>query len=185
MAVIYHAIFGVLAIGLLLISWRSLCNPRSHGFFRLFVFEACLFLLWRNLPVWFDDRYAWHQLISWGLLFPALYLLIHSLYLLRREGGDSVERQGQEANFAFENTSVLVENGLYRWMRHPMYAALLLFTWGVFFKQPDILGLAAALLASVAMWACARVEERENIAAFGQVYRAYMQRTARFIPFVW
>ena len=42
---------GVLAY----VSRRSLLRPRTHGFFRFFVFEAILALCLLNLPVWFDQ----------------------------------------------------------------------------------------------------------------------------------
>ncbi len=33
--------------------------------------------------------------------------------------------------------------------------------------------------------ATAVVEERENLSRFGAAYQAYMQRTRRFVPFLW
>ena len=170
----------VLAALLVAVSWRSLIRPRSHGFYRFFVFEATLLLAWRAIPVWFVDRYAWNQLISWLLLFTALYLLLHSLLMLRRAG--QAARPDQPANFAFENTLRLIQEGPYRWIRHPMYAALLLFAWGMFWKQPDGWGLAAALVATLAALATAKAEEAENLQTFGEAYRAYMARSWRFIP---
>lgn len=175
-----------LALGLLLagLCRKALSDPRSHGFYRLFAFEAIVFLLWRNLPYWFEDRYAAHQLLSWALLFSALYLLIHGLYLLRVRGGHAPEREAEQANFAFENTARLVAEGLYGYIRHPLYASLLLLSWGIFCKRPDAAGAVAALLGSIALVATARVEERENLATFGEQYRAYMRDTRMFLPFI-
>lgn len=184
MQLFYDLFFIGLGLALAGLSWRSLRDPGSHGFYRLFVFEAVVLLLWRNLPLWFADRYAWHQLLSWAHLFLALYLLLHALHLLRRRGGQGAARPGQAANFAFENTLNLVEQGPYRWIRHPMYAALLLFAWGLFWKRPELLGVVAAAVATLAMLATARVEERENLTTFGDAYRDYMKRTWRFIPWV-
>lgn len=180
----YDWAFLLLGLGLAGVSHRALCDPRSHGFFRLFAFEAIVFLLWSNLPYWFVEQYAPHQLLSWLLLFTALYLLGHGLYLLRARGGHAPERQSEQANFAFENTARLVAEGLYRYIRHPLYASLLLLTWGIFWKQPALAGLIAALLGSLALVATARVEERENLQTFGEQYRAYMRRTRMFIPFL-
>lgn len=172
----------------LLVAWlsrRSLLDRRSHGFYRFFVFEAIVLLLWRNGPHWFEDRYAAHQLVSWGLLFGSLYLLIHSLVLLRVRGGHAPERaQATCANFAFENTANLVQNGLYRLIRHPMYASLLLLSWGVFFKAPGWFEGFLACVASLSLVATARVEERENIHAFGESYRHYIRRSKMFIPYL-
>lgn len=178
--------WGFLLLGLLLaaVSHRALLEPRSHGFFRLFAFEAIVFLLWSNLPYWFTDRFAAHQLASWALLFAALYLLLHGLYLLRVRGGHAPERQAEQANFAFENTARLVVDGLYGYVRHPLYASLLLLSWGIFWKRPELPALIAASTGSLALIATARVEEGENLRTFGEQYRVYMQRTRMFIPFL-
>jgi protein-S-isoprenylcysteine O-methyltransferase Ste14 len=66
-----------------------------------------------------------------------------------------------------------------------MYSSLLLLAWGVFFKRPAALGLALALAATALLAATARAEERENIAYFGSGYSEYMQRTKRFLPFLY
>jgi protein-S-isoprenylcysteine O-methyltransferase Ste14 len=180
----YDWAFLLLALALAGVSHRALRDPRSHGFYRLFAFEAIVFLLWSNLPYWFVDQYAAHQLLSWALLFSALYLLGHGLYLLRVRGGHAPERQAEEANFAFENTAQLVADGLYGYVRHPLYASLLLLIWGIFCKQASFGGLLAALVGSLALVATARVEEKENLQTFGEQYRDYMRRTRMFVPFL-
>jgi protein-S-isoprenylcysteine O-methyltransferase Ste14 len=83
-----------------------------------------------------------------------------------------------------ETTTQLVTTGAFKDIRHPLYSSLLLLAWGVFFKHPSwgaggvVVGATALLLAT------AKVEEVENIRYFGAAYRAYMQRTKMFIPFV-
>jgi protein-S-isoprenylcysteine O-methyltransferase Ste14 len=175
-----------LLAGLLLagMSHRPLRDPRSHGFYRFFAFEAIVVLLWLNVPYWFAERFAAHQLLSWALLFAALYLLAHGLYLLRVRGGHAPERAAEVANFGFENTARLVDDGIYAWIRHPLYASLLLLAWGIFCKHPDVTGAVAAAVATLALIATARVEERENLATFGPAYGDYLARTRMFIPFL-
>jgi protein-S-isoprenylcysteine O-methyltransferase Ste14 len=78
-----------------------------------------------------------------------------------------------------------VTRGAYRFIRHPMYASLLLLAWGIFFKDPaSLAGLALAGLASLCLYLTARVEESENLRRFGEEYRVYMRGTKRFIPFL-
>jgi protein-S-isoprenylcysteine O-methyltransferase Ste14 len=43
----------------------------------------------------------------------------------------------------------------------------------VFFKQPSPIGGLLAMVASAALWATARVEERENVEKFGDEYATY------------
>ncbi|MES2819580.1 MAG: methyltransferase [Pseudomonadota bacterium] len=184
MSLFYDGIFLALGLALAVLSRQSLRDPKSHGFYRLFAFEAIVFLLWCNLPFWFEDRFSPTQLLSWALLFSALYLLLHSLYLLRVRGGHAPERASDAANFRFENTARLVDSGIYGYIRHPLYSSLLLLAWGLFFKQPALAEGGAALLASLALIATAKVEEDENLRTFGAAYGDYCRRTRRFLPFV-
>lgn len=177
---------GFFLVGTLALAWlsrASLRHPQSHGFPRFFAWVAILGLLVLNGPVWFEDRYAAHQLVSWALLQLSIAVLIAGLYMLRRLGKVSQARD-EEALFAFEKTSQLVTAGIFRYIRHPMYCSLLLLAWGIFFKQPGWIGLLLALTASGFLWLTALRDEAECLDYFGEAYREYMKRSKRFIPFV-
>jgi protein-S-isoprenylcysteine O-methyltransferase Ste14 len=73
---------------------------------------------------------------------------------------------------------------LIRYIRHPLYCSLLLLAWGVFLKDPSLLGGGVALIASAALVATAKVEEAENLRRFGDDYAAYMKTTKMFLPFL-
>ena len=113
--------FALGSLVLLGISWRVLKNTRSHGFYRFLAWEAMLGLLVLNAPVWFEDRYALHQRVSWVLLFASLSVLFCGIYQLRRDGKPSEQRQDDEL-YAFERTSQLVTGGIYRFIRHPLFS---------------------------------------------------------------
>lgn len=179
-----QAVFFLL--GTLVLAWlsrASLRQPRSHGFPRFLAWVAILGLFALNAPVWFDDRYSATQLMSWVLLQTSIAVLIAGVYLLRRVGKTDRARDENEL-FAFEKTSQLVSVGIFRYIRHPMYCSLLLLAWGIFFKQPGLLGLLLALAASLFLWLTALRDEEECLTYFGEDYRRYMQRSKRFIPFV-
>ncbi|MFP6798850.1 MAG: isoprenylcysteine carboxylmethyltransferase family protein [Pseudomonas sp.] len=176
-------VFGLGTLLLLAFSWRAVRNPQSHGFYRFYAWEAILALLVLNGPVWFVDRFALHQRLSWALLFASLLLLFTGLYQLRRMGRPDGQRKDAEL-FAFERTSQLVTSGIFRVIRHPLYASLLLLAWGVACKQPNGLSLALALLASLTLWLTAKRDEAECLQQFGEAYRDYMQRSKMFIPWL-
>jgi protein-S-isoprenylcysteine O-methyltransferase Ste14 len=168
-------VFAVGSAGIILLSWSSLRNPRSHGFYRTFAFEAILVLFVLNVRHWFREPFSAFQIISWLLLLGSLFLVVHGFHLLRVVG----RPEGK-----IEDTTTLVRVGAYKYIRHPLYASLLLLAWGIFFKDPSWLGGALAAAASLTLWATARVEEAENLARFGASYAAYMETTKRFIPFL-
>lgn len=168
-----------------LLAWlsrRTLGNPRCHGFYRFFAFSATAAAFINALPHWHDDIFAPHQLLSWLLFATAGGFLINGLHLLRSRGGR--RDNGMRENFAFENTDTLVEQGLFRYIRHPMYSALMLFAWGLCLKQPGLFSAGCASLASFFLWLTAKVEEQENLDVFGEAYHHYCRRTRHFIPFV-
>jgi protein-S-isoprenylcysteine O-methyltransferase Ste14 len=166
----------------LYISRKPLRNPRCHGFYRFFAFEAILLILILNLPHWHANPGAPYQLFSWAILAISVFCVASGLLQLKKEGGQ--QARAQRENFAFENTERLVSGGIFRFIRHPMYASLLLLTWGGLCKHLSILGLLASLTATLALLVTGLIEERENLEFFGTPYRDYMRRSKRFIPFI-
>lgn len=80
----------------------------------------------------------------------------------------------------------LVTSGPYRYWRHPIYAAILLFVWAGIFSQgapPGPIGLALAALAT-AMTAVRIQAEEQLLRTTMPEYSAYAARTRRLIPFV-
>ena len=176
-------VFAALSVPAIALSWRSLLRPRSHGFPRFFAFEAILGLLVINRPRWFGDPLAPRQLASGALLMASLVCLIWGLSLLLREGGFD-PRAEVSATSGRERTGRLVTRGIFRFIRHPMYASLLFLAWGACLKHPTVLPLVLAGAGTVALFLTARAEEAENVARFGDEYRAYMARTRRFVPYL-
>ena len=168
---------------LLVISWRPLLNPRSHGFYRFFAWETLWIMFLLNAGGWFHDPLSWNQLVSWGLLLASLVLVIQGLRLLR-EIGRQDQTRNDPALLGMEKTSRLVTVGLYRHIRHPLYSSLLFLAWGLFFKSPSWLEAGLAGLATLLLTATALVEERENINTFGDDYVEYMKHSKMFIPFL-
>jgi len=167
--------FVLITAGIVWYSLPSLRQPQSHGFFRFFAWEAILGLILLNLRGWFVNPFAWYQVISWILLIASLVPVIYGFHLLRSAGKPAG---------SFEATTRLVTEGIYHYIRHPLYASLLYLAWGAFFKSPSLLDGMIALVASAFLYATARADERECLAKFGEAYAAYMRQTRLFIPFL-
>ncbi len=182
-AVIRIALFILLSIFFIIFSWRSLHNPRSRGFYRFFAFEGILILILLNIPFWFKNPLSPLQLISWTLLFCSILFVVQGFYLLRKLGG-SRGREINSENLAFENTVNLVTDGIYKYIRHPLYSSLLFLAWGAFLKQITIYGIAAVLITTACLMVTAKLEERENILFFGSNYEEYIKKTKMFIPYI-
>lgn len=178
-------IFGAVSLLIVVISWKSLRNPHSHGFYRFFAWEAILALFVLNMSFWFYKPFAWNQVIAWLLLLLSLIPLAFGVHSLRTRGKPAKQREGESSLLAFEKTTTLVTSGIYQYIRHPLYSSLLLLTWGIFFKVPSLFGTALAAIATLFLIATARADETECIRFFGSPYQGYMQKTKRFIPYLY
>ena len=176
-------VFLVGSLGIILLSRNSFTRFYSHGFPRFFAFEALLGLVVLNAHVWFYQPFSLTQIISWVLLVDAAFLATHAFWTLHTYGAPDRDIQ-DPSRIAMEKTTKLVTEGPYHFIRHPMYSSLLCLAWGIFLKQINLLSTLLAVLVSLTLFLTAIYEERENLRNFGDGYAAYMQRTKRFIPFV-
>ena len=76
----------------------------------------------------------------------------------------------------------LVTDGLYRWVRHPLYTCGLLLMWLVPTMTWNLLALAVGL--TVYILVGIYFEERKLLREFGLVYAEYRRRTPALIPFL-
>ena len=77
----------------------------------------------------------------------------------------------------------LVTNGPYRWLRHPIYAAVIYFSWACLVAFPKIEALVAVLFITAGLFSRMLIEEKELDKAFPE-YAAYSKRAKRLIPFI-
>jgi protein-S-isoprenylcysteine O-methyltransferase Ste14 len=160
----------------LLFTWQfSIKAKRPHGIPRFFAFESILLLVLFSIHVWVDDPFGWNQIVSWLLLFISIPLVVQGVLLLRFVG----KPQGD-----FENTTTLVEIGLYKYIRHPLYSSLLFLGTGVYFKHITVETTILVLINIIALIATAKREEKEMFEKFGEEYDHYMKKTKMFVPFI-
>ena len=176
-------IFFVLSAPIIIISWKAILKPRSHGFYRFIGWEGILWLLINNIQYWITDPFSIHQIIAWICLIYSLILLIPGVMILKKLGKPQDNREDNSL-YAFEQTSELIESGIFKYIRHPLYGSLIFLTLGTFLKNPRIDLLIISVIATTAFVITAKIEENENIAFFGEKYRDYMKRSKMFVPYI-
>jgi protein-S-isoprenylcysteine O-methyltransferase Ste14 len=82
-----------------------------------------------------------------------------------------------------EETTRLVRHGPFRWVRNPIYSAIIAMAVGVVVLTPSPWTVAGAVLAVMfAEWQVRVVEEPFLLERHGLSYRGWMRRTGRFVP---
>lgn len=175
--------FSIAALLILIFSRHVILKPRSHGFYRFFGWECIAWLLINNYRYWFTDFLSVYNIISLIFLLYATCLVIAGIVLIKIKGKADGSRR-DDSLYCFERTTELVETGLYKYIRHPLYGSLVFITWGIFFKHPEIYLLIISNIATTAFFTTMIIEEKENISFFGEKYRAYMKRSKMIIPYV-
>ena len=121
--------------------------------------------------------YRFRPDLAWvgTILFAAALALF---YRIHRELGRS-----WSVTLEIRDQHVLVTNGLYRHLRHPMYAAFWLWALAQVLLLPNwIAGPAGLVGFGILFFGRVGREERMMLEKFGDEYRAYMARTKRIIP---
>ncbi|MGZ3681316.1 MAG: methyltransferase family protein, partial [Ktedonobacterales bacterium] len=87
---------------------------------------------------------------------------------------------------AVRSDQQIVQEGPYRYVRHPSYSGVLLSLVGLGLALTNWLSLLVLLICALAgLLYRVNVEEWALRETLGQPYADYMRRTRRFIPFIW
>lgn len=175
--------FLTLSLPILLISRKTIFKLNSHGFYRLISWECIAWLFASNYKYWFEHPFSANQIISWVLLIISGYLVIAGAILMRKYGKPKNTRK-EENLYKFEKTTELIKEGIFKYIRHPLYSSLLFLTWGIFFKNLSIELLFVSILSTICLYLTAIFEEKECLVYFGNIYTDYMQTNKRFVPFI-
>lgn len=135
---------------------------------------------------------------QWGHLFPIKVPILAEHLALRIASGVLMAGAGVLAATTFwtlryrgkptdgwENTTVLIDTGVFGLIRHPIYMAAFLVALGAMLHRISmdtlVLGIAALVCFTLAAW----FEDSWNEGKFGEVYFNYRKKTKRFVPFIW
>ncbi len=149
---------------------------RSHPYryFRFFAFECLFILILLNSDFWFLNPFSIIQILSWMFLASSFYLAIEGFRLLKYKGLPASD---------IEDTSELIETGIYRYIRHPLYCSIILAGVGALLKNLSFYGLIFLTLLIWLVYKTGKVEEISNLNKFGESYQNYINKTKMFIPF--
>jgi protein-S-isoprenylcysteine O-methyltransferase Ste14 len=162
----------------ILVVYSSRGWPRQrhlHGLTRFLALECILGMALLSIPAWLLDPLSLIQIVSWSLLLASLILALHGYRLLIRYGKPEMK---------LEVNHHLALMGFYKYVRHPLYTSLILFSAGVFLKAVTLANTVLLLTGMIFLYWTAREEEMENLDRFGFEYAQYLDTSKMFLPFV-
>jgi protein-S-isoprenylcysteine O-methyltransferase Ste14 len=162
-------------------------NPPARGTQAVWIGGTLVTVFW-PIGMWLAPEYAYHwpptpdfagswvvQLLGIGIAASAGTLYARAAYTLGHQMTPAIQ---------VRQDHLLLQSGPYRYIRHPVYTAIVLGALGqtLLFLSP-LLAFLTLVLAGLAEYR-ARLEEEllASPGAFGATYRAYIARTGRFLP---
>jgi protein-S-isoprenylcysteine O-methyltransferase Ste14 len=168
---------------LLLLPYRkaNAANWRSHGVFVAFIVALMTEML------------GWPLLIFLVSPLVKIPILVDTPFFRRL--GELPGAYGTAASLAglllivlgwvkIHQATGLVTTGLYRYVRHPQYMGIVLFTLGWLIHWPTVMTLVFWPILTSAYVLLGLSEERQMVSKFGKAYVDYAKNSRRFIPFV-
>ncbi len=158
-------------------SISRLGTPRTFLGLLFYVFTLLLTPVYIIVPSWL----TWAALplptaIRWfGVAVGTAAALL--LFWVHRTLGENFAAPG-----VIQARQTLIMSGPYQWIRHPMYTTF--FIISLTFALITANGFIAllCLLFGISLPSIAQTDEQTLLEKFGDEYRAYMQRTGRFLP---
>jgi protein-S-isoprenylcysteine O-methyltransferase Ste14 len=148
---------------------------REHEPYMFAAAQGLLVLLFINGGVLLENPFTPRRIFSWSLLLVSAAMAMAGFYGLRRHG---------QAVQNWENTTRLVRKGVFRYIRHPLYASLMVLATGILSNDLSWRAAAACTFTLCFLVAASRVEEGKNAAKFGEEYQRYQGETKRYFPFI-
>lgn len=161
----------------------SMFGPNQKGRDGMFLLLLVLCTAWVVLMPLDAVRFHWSQMPLWLQVVGAIILAgsFTLIYLAFRENAYLTPT----VRIQEERGHTVVSTGLYRYMRHPMYAGCHLFFIGMPLLLGSLLGLVLAPILIGLFFRRAVLEERVLKKELPG-YEAYMAEVShRFIPYVW
>lgn len=155
----------------------------QEGLFILATLRPVGAALWLGLIAWVVDPGwmgwssvslpSWLRWIGVGVIAIACGLLVWTFRCLGNNLTDTVVTRQEHT---------LVIQGPYRWVRHPFYDSAALLAVGASLTAANWFLFVTGVVLFCLFVIRTRTEEENLLARFGNSYRAYMERTGRFLP---
>jgi protein-S-isoprenylcysteine O-methyltransferase Ste14 len=150
---------------------RTSCEIYAHTGLGVFFTLMALEYVLSGTGVWVQGNINWVRTLGFALFVPAGIFVFGSMIELHRRG-----EAGEGDALALSGTTVVVESGVFRVVRHPMWLGMSIWSLALILVSQSIPGLVLGIVA-ISLFRMAAIKETEfNIEKFGAPYREYTER---------
>ena len=111
------------------------------------------------------------RIIGFILYLPAAFFVFSAFANLKGRG---------KPENGWEETTVVIDQGIFRLVRHPLYLGTAIWTVAVIFLFPSVSSIILGVACIFCFGMASRKEDRFNLEKFGEPYRRYMQKVPRW-----
>ncbi len=140
------------------------------------------FLMWLIVVVgiWLSLRILGNfRILPRNMFTPFLFLLTLVYWLCFLIGAVKINRQVARS---VAGISRIIKDGVYGIVRHPIYSADIVLSWGIFSFWPTVGVLGSVIWLTLVQCFWMSLEERFLIKKFGSEYKDYQKEVPMFIP---
>jgi len=134
--------------------------------------QLVLFIVYTFPVAWSLAFFSWFKTV--GLVVAIIGFIVFALALLQLNKNLSPFPTPKD-------NSVLIQNGLYAWVRHPIYSGIIILFLGYGIYQDSLFKLVITFFLWVLFYFKSQYEELQLLRKFPE-YAAYKKNTGRFIP---
>jgi protein-S-isoprenylcysteine O-methyltransferase Ste14 len=115
-------------------------------------------------------------LIGLGLIITGIVIRLVAIATLKKN---------YSGRLRIREDHTLIKNGIYHWIRHPVYLGLIITYIGVPVLLSSVLGFLVMLLIIPLLIHRIKLEERMLIERFGAEYEEYAEHSRKLIPYIY
>ena len=150
---------------------RISCEIYAHSGLGIFFTLMALEYVLGGTEVWIQGHISWVRILGFALYAPAAIFVFGSMIELHRKG-----EAGDRDALSLSGTTVVVESGVFRVVRHPMWLGMSIWSVAMILISQSVPGVVLGIVA-LNLFRMAAIKETEfNIEKFGAPYREYMDR---------
>ena len=142
------------------------------------IYEACGLGIYFSLLVlswgWKGMEIFPLMYIGYALFVPAAAFVISSFVSLKHKG---------KPESGWEHTTTIINSGVFRVVRHPLYLGTAIWTVGIMLVVQSIPSTILGIIAIFCFWMASKKEDEFNIGKFGAEYQEYMGEVSRWNAF--